>query len=116
MTDEVPKFFPKFERTSEERVRLTLRLGLYSGEKARQAEAWLEQQAHRRASASEERKEASIEEQIKIARDASAAAWAAAREAETANTIAKIALIAAIVIPMIAIAVSIIVLFLKSGP
>jgi hypothetical protein len=79
-----------------------VRTSLYQRKKRELAEMWLERKV-------QERTDRSNSEQIRIARSAKDAAWEAARAAHNANNIATAALIAAV----IAIAVSILGLFLN---
>ncbi len=93
MANEQTKFWAKFEKQGKTWVRARLTLGLYGERKQRYAVAWLEKKYHERASHSEQHKEASSDEQIRIARSAKNAAWIAA----IAAIIAAISAISAIV-------------------
>jgi len=94
------EFWAKLDALGEDAVTLNIDRQIYgpNSEKRVLAKDWLRRKA-------QERSDASQAEQIAIARSAAEAAWEAAREAKSANTIAKLALAAA----TIAIAVSIIV-------
>jgi hypothetical protein len=94
--------FAEFERDGEDIVRRNLAAHIYGERKVAFAKEWLARQ-------DQARRDSSNTEQISIARDASEAAWAAARAAESANRRATIALILA----AISIAITFIGLFLK---
>ena len=83
MPDEHIKFWDKFEQQGEDAVRQNLNLGSYGGRKRQYAIAWLEENRQRRISESEDRDNAFKREQIEIAREATNAAWEAARAART---------------------------------
>ena len=90
------------QEMGEEKVRQTVAQGGGRPEWIAHAKEWLAQFDH-------ERKLASQAESLEIATSAKDAAWEAARTAKTANIIATLALVAA----MIAIAVSIVSAFLR---
>lgn len=96
------QFWAGLEKLGEDVVRERIIAKTYNDVRRGLAEEWLRLRE-------EERMEASQSEQIDIARSAKDAAWEAARAAHNANIIATLALIAA----AIAIAVSILAIFLS---
>jgi len=91
------KHYESFEKLGERGVRENLSQGFYGTKKEAAAKQFIEGLDHIRF-------EALHSEQLDATRSAASAAWKSAEKAKTANAIAKIALVAAIVAIAISIA------------
>ena len=101
----------ELEEMGEAKVRKAAATRLYTGRHGGWTEEWLAARDQAQVTSDAAVARASQSEQIDIARSAKDAAWAAARAAKNANMIATLALIAA----AIAMAISVVTLFVHSA-
>ena len=97
MVDELTRqFWRELEDMGEENVRANLAKNVWRKERQPLVKEWLRQQGASKSAELEERKEASNEEQMRIARSAKNAAWTAAIAATIAAICAIISIIVAL--------------------